>query len=49
MRGNRKGKKDREGQKSFEKQAPRVAPKGGLPDIGCYERFVAGGFQVLIR
>ena len=29
--------------------APRVAPKGGLPDIGCYERFVAGGFQVLIR
>ena len=29
--------------------APRVAPKGGLPDIGCYERFVAGGLQVLIR
>ena len=27
VRGNRKGKKDREGQKSFEKQAPRVAPK----------------------
>jgi len=25
-RGNRKGKKDREGLKSFEKQAPRVAP-----------------------
>jgi len=28
---------------------PRVAPKGGMPDIGCYERVVASGLRVLIR
>lgn len=28
---------------------PRVAPKGGMPDIGCYERFVPGGLRILIR
>ena len=46
-RGNRKGKKDREGQKSFDKRVPRVAPT--VPQQGGHISVNAESKEISIR